>query len=274
MIDFRVRLRTPEALKAWVPKPIPQFEKYVEFYKMKPRLTYQTPEETIDEMKKAGITRAVLCSGSAEGNKFTSEMCKRHSDVFIGIAGTKLDRGIQSAYRELKEALKRNLLGFNFGGLLQNPPMAIDDRKLYPLYALCSDSDACVIVHSSLHYYAGAELHLNHPFRVDNVAVDFPDLRIVMSHAGNGFGDLPLVLAHRHRNVYLEVSALRPKHLPHAYINAMNKYLRHKFIFGSDYPLLPFNIVNKWKQYISKDNHQLFFHDNAMNALVGGHREA
>ena len=45
MIDFRVRLRTQEALKAWVPKPIPQFERYSGFYKMKPRLTYQTPDE-------------------------------------------------------------------------------------------------------------------------------------------------------------------------------------------------------------------------------------
>jgi predicted TIM-barrel fold metal-dependent hydrolase len=270
MIDFRVRLRTPEALKAWVPKPIPQFEKYVEFYKMKPRLTYQTPKETIDEMKKAGITKAVLCSGSAEGNQFISEMCKNHSDVFLGIAGAKLDKGILNAYRELKTSFKGGLLGFNFGGLLQSPPMAIDDRKLYPLYALCSDHDACVIVHSSLHYYSGAKLHLNHPFRIDNVAVDFPHLRIVMSHAGNGFGDLPLVLAHRHENVYLEVSALRPKHLPQTYIDAMNKYLRHKFIFGSDYPLLPFTIVNEWKQYINQDNYQDFFHDNATNALFGG----
>ena len=267
MIDFRVRLRTPEALKAWVPEPIPQFKKYVDFYKMKPRLTYQTPEETIEEMNRASITKAVLCSGSAEGNQFISKMCNEYSDVFLGIAGAKLDKGIMNAYRELKKSLKNNLLGFNFGGLLQSPPMAIDDRKLYPLYALCSDCDVCVIVHSSLHYYSGAKLYLNHPFRIDNVAVDFPDLRIVMSHAGNGFGDLPLVLAHRHANVYLEVSALRPKHLPQSYINALNKHLKHKFIFGSDYPLLPFSIVNEWKQHVCEDNCQNFFHDNAMNAL-------
>jgi hypothetical protein len=269
VIDFRIRLRTPEALKAWVPKPIPQFEQYIEFYKMHPRLTYQTPEETIEEMKKAGIAKAVLCSGSAEGNKFVLKMCKDYSDVFFGIAGAKLEKGVMNAYKELKKSLKEGLLGFNFGGLLQNPPMAIDDSKLYPLYALCSDYDACVIIHSSLHYYTGAKLYLNHPFRIDNVAVDFPDLRIVMSHAGNGFGDLPLVLAHRHPNVYLEVSALRPKHLLQSYITAMNKYLRHKFIFGSDYPLLPFAIIEEWKKCVKEENHEKFFHQNAMNALFG-----
>jgi len=270
IIDFRVRLRTPEALKAWVPKPIPQFEKYIDFYKMKPRLTYQTPDETIEEMRSAGVARAVLCSGSAEGNRFVTKMCKEHGDVIIGIAGAKLEEGLMNAYKELKNALKAGLLGFNFGGLLQNPPMAIDDKKLYPLYALCVDYNACAIVHSSLHYYTGAKLYLNDPFRIDNINVDFPDLRLVMSHAGNGFGDLPLVLAHRHPNVYLEVSALRPKHLSHAFINAMNKYLSHKFIFGSDYPLLPFNIVEEWKQYLKEENYERFFHENAMNALFGG----
>lgn len=269
IIDFRIRLRTPKALKAWVPKPIPQFERYIDFYKMKPRLTYQTPEETIEEMRNIGITKAVLCSGSSEGNKFVTKMCKEYSDVFIGIAGARLEKGTMSAYRELKKSLKADLLGFNFGGLLQNPPMAIDDEKLYPLYALCADYDVCVIIHSSLHYYTGAKLYLNHPFRIDNIAVDLPDLRIVMSHAGNGFGDLPLVLAHSHPNVYLEVSALRPKHLPSSYINAMNKYLSHKFIFGSDYPLLPFTIVEEWKQYVKEENYEGFFYQNAMNALFG-----
>lgn len=269
VIDFRVRLRTPQALKAWVPNPIPQFRRYIEFYKMKSRLSYQTPEETIEEMRTAGITKALLCSGSAEGNRFVADMCRNYSDVFYGVAGAKLEKGVMNAYKELKRALKEGLLGFNFGGLLQNPPMAIDDPKLYPLYALCADNDACVIIHSSLHYYTGAKLYLNYPFRVDNIAVDFPELRIVMSHAGNGFGNLPLVLAHRHPNVYLEVSALRPKHLPQSYINAMNKYLKHKFIFGSDYPLLPFSIIEEWKQYVKEENHKEFFYKNGMTALFG-----
>jgi predicted TIM-barrel fold metal-dependent hydrolase len=267
VIDFRVRLTTPEALKAWVPKPIPQFEKYIDLYKMKPRLIYQTPEETIKEMRKAGISKAVLCSGSAQGNKLIADICTEFSDVFIGVAGAKLEDGTMNAYKEIKKRLRADWSGFNFGGLLQKPPMAIDDKRLYPLYALCADYQACAIVHSSLHYYSGAKLQLNHPFRVDNVAVDFPDLKLVMSHAGNGFGELPLVLAHRHPNVYLEVSALRPKHLPQIYIDAMNKHLSHKFIFGSDYPLLPFSIIEEWKQYIKEQNQEKFFRENANTVL-------
>lgn len=267
IIDFRIRLRTPEALKAWVPKTIPQFERYIEFYRMKPRLTYQTPEETIEEMKNAGITKAVLCSGSVEGNKLVAGIASSYPQ-FIPIAGTKLDDGIMNAYKVLKKALKSTVfLGFNFGGLLQTPPLAIDDKKLYPLYALCVDSEVCAIVHSSLHYYTGAKLRLNSPFRVDNVACDFPNLRLVMSHAGNGFETMPLVLAHRHPNVYLEVSALKPKHLPEHYIKAMNKYLKDKFIFGSDYPLLPFTIVDEWKQYVEKENQEKFFYKNAVKVL-------
>jgi predicted TIM-barrel fold metal-dependent hydrolase len=268
-IDFRIRLRTPEALRAWVPRPIPQFERYINLYKMKPRLTFQTPEETIEEMLQAGISKAVLCSGSSEGNKFVSKMCREYGDYFFGIAGARLERGTLNAFREVKKSLKEEFLGFNFGGLLQTPPMAIDDKKLYPLYALCADHGACAIVHSSLHYYTGAKLQLNSPFRVDNVSVDFPQLRLIMSHAGNGFGPLPLVLAQRHANVYLEVSALRPKYLPASYTDALNKYLRHKFIFGTDYPLLPFSVIEEWKGCVKEENRQYFFHSNAEKALLG-----
>lgn len=269
IIDARVRLRTKEALKAWTPTPIPQFVRYVELYKMKPRLTCQKIEETIEEMKKVGITKAVLTSGSVKGNRFVEKVCKDYPDTFIGIAGVKPEVGIYTAFKELKRALKSDLCGFNFGGLLQNPPMAIDDNKLYPLYALCVDFNACTIIHSSLHYYTGAKLSLNHPLRVDNIAVDFPELRIVMSHAGNGFGDLPLVLAQRHPNIYLEVSGLVPKHLPSSYITAMNKHLRTKFIFGTDYPLLPFSIVNKWKKVVKTENWRRFFRSNISKVVLG-----
>ena len=266
IVDFRVRLRTIEGLEAWVP-PMPQFERYVHLYKMQERLTYQSPEKTIEEMKGVGITHAVLCSGSDKNNKYIAKIANSYEE-FIPVAGAKLDYGVMHAYSVLKNALKSGVFyGFNFGGLLQNPPMAIDDEKLYPLYALCVDYDVCAIIHSSLHYYTRAKLSLNTPFRLDNVAVDFPDLRLVMSHAGNGFDRMPLVLAQRHPNVYLEVSGLRPKHLSQSFIKAMNKWLKHKFIFGTDYPLLPFSIVEEWKQYIEKETHEKFFYQNAIEVL-------
>jgi hypothetical protein len=270
IIDFRVRLRTKEALKAWVPKPIPQFKSYIELYKMKERLKFQMIETTISEMKKAGIRKAVLCAGSAESTDYISKVCEQFKEFFIPVAGIKFDRGAYNAYSAVRDALKYDrMMGFNFGGLLQNPPMAIDDKLLYPIYALCVDYDVPAIIHSSLHYYTGAKLELNHPFRIDNVAVDFPNLRIVMSHAGNGFGDIPLVLAQRHPNIFLEVSGLVPKHLPVSYITAMNKYLKQKFIFGTDYPLLPFEIIHEWENSLFKENWILFFKKNAMKALSG-----
>lgn len=267
-IDFRVRLRTSEALKAWTPKPIPQLARYVKLYNMESRLSYQKIEETIEEMGEVGINRAVLCSGSIKGNKFIRRVCRDYPDVFFGIAGVKPEIGVYTAFKELRKALKYSYIrGFNFGSLFQNPPMAIDDEKLYPLYALCVDFAVPAIIHSSLHYYTGAKLELNSPFRIDNLAVDFPELKIVMSHAGNGFGNFPLVLAQRHSNVYLEVSGLVPKYLPKSYIVAMNKYLKDKFIFGTDYPLLPFTVVGKWMEILEFENRERFFRLNAEKVL-------
>ena len=267
VIDFRITLRTPCALKEYTPKPTPQLERYVTLYKMKDRLTYQTPEETIAEMNAAGITEAVLTSKDADGNEFVAEMAQNYPE-FTPIAGATLDHGVMHAYNVLKKALKTGeFFGFNFAGLFQHPPMALDDPKLYPLYALCVDHDVCAIVHSSLHYYVGGKHILNNILRSDNIAVDFPDLRLVLSHAGNGWGTLPLVLAQRHPNVYLDVNAVKPKHFPPEYIHALNKFLKHKFIFGTCYPHFPFSIIDEWKWHVEDKNHELFFYDNAMRAL-------
>jgi len=267
IIDFRVRLRTPELLKAWAPKPEPCFERYVELYRMKPRLTFQTVEETIEEMTKAGVTKAVLCGGNAQDNEIIAEIVKKYPGRFIGIAGVRPDReGVTVAYKQLRYALEvLNLKGVSIGPYLMN--IYANHKKLYPLYVLCDDLGKIVIIHSSLHYNVHTPLDLGDPRFFDEIAVDLPNLKIVMSHAGVGFVPMPMVIAQRHKNVYLEVSALIPKYVNPMLLNAINTYLKDKVIFGTDYPLVPFDIADQWKEHIKPENHELFFYKNALRLL-------
>jgi predicted TIM-barrel fold metal-dependent hydrolase len=92
-------------------------------------------------------------------------------------------------------------------------------------------------------------------------------MKLVMSHAGVGFGGLALAIAQRHPNVYLEFSAIKPRHLPAPFIKAINSYLRDRVLFGSDYPLIEFSIVEEWKKIVDEKNHDRFFHDNAAQLL-------
>ena len=266
IIDFRVRPRFPETLKAWAPKPIPAYEPYVELYKMEPRLTFLSLEQQLDEMDRHGIAAAVLSGGDRDDNRFIAELCAKHPDRFIGIGGVRSQDGATQAYKDAREAIEElGLRGLCLVPCVQGIPA--DDPRNYPLYALCDDLDRLMIIHSSLHYVPHTPLELGNPRYFDKIAVDFPRLKIVMSHAGNGFGNVGLAIAQRHPNVYLEFSALVPKYLPQPYVQAMNTYLKHKCLYATDYPLLDFVL---WEQYpaILRDEVQpLFFAENARKLL-------
>ena len=80
---------------------------------------------------------------------------------------------------------------------------------------------------------------------MDEIAIDFPNLKLVISHAGNGFGVLGLAVAQKHPNIFLEFSALWPQYLPEATIQAVNSYLRDRCLFGTDYPLVEFDAASR-----------------------------
>lgn len=267
IVDFRVRLRTPELLSAWAPEPAPHFRNYVEFYKMSPRLSFQTPEETLAEMENVGIRRAVLCGGSLSDNTQIAHIKDKYPERFVGVAGCRPDQeGIMASYKGVRDAfLSMGFKGLSIGPYIMN--IYANDKKLYPLYTLCSDLDKFVIIHASLHYNTLTPLELGNPRFFDEIAVDFPDLKILMSHSGVGFGPMALAIGQRHKNVYLEVSALYPKYVNPMFIQAYNTYLKEKVIFATDYPLVPFNIVEQWKKYINSDNWDLFFVKNAEKLL-------
>ncbi len=266
IIDFRVRPRFPETLKAWAPVPTEAFAPYVELYKMESRLSYLSVEEQLEEMDRHGISRAVLSGGDREENRFIAELCARHPDRFIGLGGVQAQHGATRAYRDAREALEElGLAGLNLCPCVQGIPA--DDPRNYPLYALCDDLDRLVVIHSSLHYVPHTPLELGNPRYFDRIAVDFPGMKIVMSHAGNGFGNVALAIAQRHTNVYLEFSALVPRYLPPPYIQAMNTYLRHKCLFATDYPLLDFTLHEQYPAVLREEVEPLFFAGNARRLL-------
>ena len=106
------------------------------------------------------------------------------------------------------------------------------------------------------------------PQHIDEIAVDFPELKIIVSHGGNGFGPPILAVAQRHPNVYLEFSALNPAYMAPEFLYAANTYLRDKCIFGTDYPLVDFNVaIGHWKKVLREDVQELFFRQNVLDAL-------
>ena len=73
------------------------------------------------------------------------------------------------------------------------------------------------------------------PMPIDDVAVDFPRLPIIVAHAGRPlYGETAYFLARRHANVHLEVSGIPPKALPR-YVPRLAD-MADKVLWGTDWP--------------------------------------
>ncbi len=116
-----------------------------------------------------------------------------------------------------------------------------NEPRLYPLYAKAQELGIPVVFHIGSSIFKGTRLKYCDPIYLDDVAVDFPDLRIVMAHSGRGFwyGDC-FFLSRLHKNVYMDITGLPPQNLL-SYFPEMEKN-REKILFGSDWPTIPTDI--------------------------------
>lgn len=265
IIDGRVRLRTKQLLKPWTTELKPFFKEYIDWYKMKDRLTPISVEEQIKIVKDAGIEKMVVCGINSEENDYIIELAEKHDEI-IPVSEVSVTNGILQAINEIKHYCKKNIAAINISPFTEK--VYANDKKLYPIYSICEQLKKPIIIHGSMHYWRGSYMWHGHPQFIDEVAVDFPELKIIISHGGNGFGPTVLAVAQRHPNVYLEFSALRPKHMAPEFIQAANTYLKKKCIFGTDYPLIEFKEqIDLWKYALREEVWDFFFHQNILDAL-------
>lgn len=266
IIDGRSRLRTEQLLRPWTSDLKPYFKEYITKYKMHDRLTPLAVDEQIKHAKKAGVEKMVVCGGNREDTEHIVELAKKHHEI-IPVAGVNLTNGILPALQEIQRCCEENkVAAINISPFFEK--INANDRMLYPLYGYCELYKKPVMIHGSMHYWRGAYMWHGHPQLIDEIAVDFPSLKIIISHGGNGFGPSVLAVAQRHPNVYLDFSALRPKYIAPEFIQAANTYLKKKCMFGTDYPLIEYSEqIELWKYALRENVWEFFFHQNILNAL-------
>ena len=188
VVDFRVRFRTEHMLGPWNPDdPAPHFSQYIELYKMRPRLTPMDMSEYVATMNSGGVSRGVVCGGSIEDNDHLMEVHESlDDDPFYYIAGVHPKYGVRRNLEELERCREAGFLGANISPYIWGVPA--NASVLYPIYAYCESHNLVAIVHGSLHYNRFQSMWLGDPKYMDEIAIDFPNLKLVISHAANGFG--------------------------------------------------------------------------------------
>lgn len=113
-----------------------------------------------------------------------------------------------------------------------------NDRVLYPMYEACREVGWPVMVHTGSSIFPGAKIKYGDPVHLDDVAVDFPGLNILLVHGGRGFWyDRAAFLAKLHANIFIEVAGLPPQNLLKYFPDLPR--LGDKVVFGSDWPANP-----------------------------------
>ncbi|WP_424005753.1 amidohydrolase family protein (plasmid) [Haloarcula salina] len=103
------------------------------------------------------------------------------------------------------------------------------------LYERCAAADIPVMVHTGTSIFPGARSRLADPMPLDDVAVDFPDLDVVMAHGGRPmYTDEAWFLLRRHENVYFDVSSIPPSNLLEHFPRL--EAVADQTLFGSDWP--------------------------------------
>jgi predicted TIM-barrel fold metal-dependent hydrolase len=92
-----------------------------------------------------------------------------------------------------------------------------------------------VTIHTGTSVFPGARSIYGDPMPIDDVAVDFPELTILLAHSGRPlWGDTCFFLARRHRHVYLELSGIPPQRVLEMFPRL--ELLAQKTMFGTDWP--------------------------------------
>lgn len=208
-------------------------------------------------------------------NDYVANVVKEYPDKFIGFACADPLKG-NAALHELERAITK--LGLS--GLTIVPfrnRLYADDERFYPFYAKCVDLGIPVWIHTPNNWSPEHLMDYGNPRRIDHIAVDFPDLRIIAGHGGWPWVLEMVVVAWRHSNVYIDTSAHRPAYFARPgsgwepLLHFGNTTIKDKVVFGSEWLLLGVqisDIVEEIRQLPLKEEvKQMWLHDNAAKLL-------
>lgn len=202
-----------------------------------------TPDQTVAAMDAAGIQTVLLSAWHRPGgwvvsNDEIAALAREYPGRFLGVAAVDLEKPV-AAVRELERAVRElNFVALRVIPWLWNRPP--NDKLYYPLYVKCIELGVpfCTQVGHT------GPLMPSEPGRpipyIDEIALTFPELKIVGGHIGYPWTDEMIALAWKHANVFIDTSAYLPRYYPPQLVHFMNSYGQDKVLFGTNFPMLDF----------------------------------
>ncbi|HXA60705.1 MAG TPA: amidohydrolase family protein [Streptosporangiaceae bacterium] len=188
---------------------------------------------TLQEMDRFGVAQGLI--GVSDETSRTA--LKRHPDRFIPSGNLDDPNDVMGSVQALRRDYEmygiRAVGSFPAGTF---PQVAIDDPKMYPIYATCVELDIPIFVCAGV---PGPRLKFapQEVARIDTVMYDFPDLVFVTRHGCEPWEQLAVKLMLKWPNLYYSTSAFAPKHYPEAIIKYANTRGADKIIYAGYFPM-------------------------------------
>jgi len=179
-------------------------------------------------------------SGQWVDDRYVADYVARHSDTLIGfLCVDPTQDGWEREMREGHEEL--GLRGIKL--LPMYAGFSPDESRLDPLWDYATKHRLPVLLHTGTTFIAQAPLECTLPRKVDNVAIRFPEVKIIMAHLGHPYEGECIATFRKHPNVYADVSALhyRPFQLYHSLMLVQEYGVWPKVLFGTDFPFTTVN---------------------------------
>jgi uncharacterized protein len=204
-----------------------------------------SPDSVLAFLDENGIERACCINYVSpdvmgfrrEVNDWVAGFTRDHRDRLVAVGSVNPLHEIN-----VRDEIRR-VLDQGIGMIKIHPPHQLFSPNAYrgelwqlaDIYRECEERDIPVMFHTGTSVFPKARNVFADPMPVDDVAIDFPKLRIILAHAGRPlYGDTAFFLARRHRNVHLEISGIPPKSLLRYFPRVAD--VAGKVLWGTDWP--------------------------------------
>lgn len=181
-------------------------------------------------------------SEHAPTNEEIGELAAGHRDAIIPFGSVHPLRGKGGAAIARRLIETYGMRGFKFHPSVQE--FYPNDRTAYPIYEVLAEFGLPALFHTGQNGVGagtkgggGVRLKYSDPLHLDDVAADFPEMPIVMAHPSFPWQDVALAIATHKAQVHIDLSGWSPKYWPAQLVQYANTLLKHKVLFGTDYPL-------------------------------------
>jgi uncharacterized protein len=207
-------------------------------------------------------------------NDEVADLAVRNGDVMIAFASVDPTRGAAAVSEARRLIASGRIRGFKL-----HPPVQqfhANDRVAYPFYEVLAEAKMPVIFHTGhsgigtgMRSGGGVRLKYGNPMDIDDIAVDFPDMPIILAHPSFPWQDEAISVCLHKPQVYIDLSGWSPKYFSPTLIQYANTLLKNKMLFGSDFPLIT---PDRWladfaKIAIREEVRPLILKENAITLL-------